>query len=265
MKFYVFGLLIFVFLCISCENILKSNDGNKKYITKYDVEGMKEKLLPNFKLFDKNVRMYMGRDYRFQDSTTTDKYVEFRIGIHPSKDDAIKFALDYIGWSAGIPQEDSNNILGIGDRCWIMTLGSDTTSYLFLRNNICCLVLSHSLGNLQLRELVRSIDEDIVNDADYIKQKSSISLPKIKKITVSKSELNDGETATIRVSASDPNNKKLECISFPGLLQNGMTFTFQAKKDYVSEPFIGQHTYEFQVINENNVLSKIKEVTITIK
>lgn len=253
-------IIIFTFLFISCENLLKSNIENKKYITKYDVEGMKEKLLPNFKLVDKNARMYMGRDFRFQDSTKTDKYVEFRIGIHPSNDDANKFALDYISWSAGIPQEDSNNILGIGDRCWIMPFGSDTTSYLFLRNNICCLVLSHSFDNLQLQELVRSIDEDIVNNADYIKKKSSISLPKIKNISISKSELNEGESATIEVVASDPDNEKLEYRSNPGMGQNGMTFTFQAKSNYDS----GQHTIDFQVINESNVLSEVEELTIDI-
>ena len=260
MKKIICLIIIFTFLFISCENILKSNNEDKKFITKYDVEGMKEKLLPNFKLVDKNARIYMGRDFRFQDSTTTDKYVEFRIGIHPSIDDANKFALDYFSWMAGFPHEDTLKTLGIGNRCWIMLSGSDTTSYLFLRNNICCLVLSHSLGNLQLRELVRSIDEDIVNNAEYLKKKRSISLPKIKNISISKSELNEGESAIIEVVASDPDNENLECSSNPGMRQNGMIFTFQAKSYYDT----GQHTIDFQVINESNVLSKIKEITIDI-
>ncbi len=260
MKINLFILLVLSLFFISCENIFKSKNEDKKYITNYDVEGMKEKLLPNFKLVDKNARMYMGRDFRFQDSTTTDNYVEFRIGIHPSSNDANKFALNYINWSAGIPQEDSNNILGIGDRCWTMTFESDTTSYLFLRTNICCLVLSHSLGNLQLRELARSIDEDIVNNADYIKKKSSISIPKIRGISISKSELNEGESAIIEVVASDPDNEKLECNSYPRMAQNGMVFTFQAESYYDS----GQHTIDFQVINKSNVLSEVEEITITI-
>jgi len=260
MRLYLYIILVFLFLFYSCEIISKSNDEMR--IAMYDIEGMRAKLLSNFELVRKNARMNEGYEYRFKNMSDTSETVSIRIGIFQSQSEALDLAIERMNWFSAVPHEDTLKVLGIGDRCWSMPMPGQT--YLFSRSNVFINVNSSSIPNSQLLELTRSIDNDIINNADYIKIDNSISLPKIEKISVSKSELNEGESATITVSAFDPNNNNLECMCLPGIPQNGNIFTLTATRSYISEPFIGQHTYEFQVINEMNVLSKVKEITINI-
>lgn len=267
MKIRLFIFIILTLSYISCGNSLKPNLSDEIYITKFNIEGMRKKHLPNFELVSKQARFKEGREFVFQDLNDKTKIVFIRIGIHSSKAKAQYIAEEYNSWCSIIPQEDSMKVLGIGDSCWWMPapFSPDTVAYHFIRYNSFIIVNSHTYQDLL--ELTRAIDMDIVNNADYVDIKNSISLPKIRSITATKTELKEGESCKITVKASDPYRKSLDYVAnglSPASGKSKNVFLFQASRDYVSEPFFGSHIYKFIVINESNVVSEPAEFKITI-
>ncbi|MDZ7263000.1 MAG: hypothetical protein ONB16_00355 [candidate division KSB1 bacterium] len=263
-KIYI--LIICIFLYFSCErnsNPISYNDN--VFITKIDIEGMMKKHLPDFRIVRKRARWKEGREFVF----VNDKHNIFiRAGIHSSKAKVQEIAEEYNNSCWIRPIEDTNKIWGIGDKCWWMPDidSPDTVQYQFIRNNIFIIVNSHNYPDIL--SLTKSIDQDILNDADYIKLGYSLSLPVIKSITASKKELKEGETTKITIQASDPYNEPLEYVFNFGLYHVESdpknVFTFEASRDYVPAPFFGSHILKFIVVNESNVVSEVAEFEITI-
>jgi len=240
---------------------------DKIYITKFDIEGMKKKHLPNFELVSKQARRE-GREFVFRNSNDLSNTIFIRVGIHSSNAKAQYVAEDLHSMYWVIPQEDTLKVLGIGDRSWWLPdpFLPDTVAYEFIRYNIYISVNSHTYADLL--ELTRAIDMDIVNDADYVDLENSISLPKIHSITATKTVLKEGNTCKITVNAYDPYNEPLEYVFNFGLFHVESDpeniFTFEASRDYVPEPFFGPHILKFIVMNESNAVSETAEFTITI-
>jgi len=119
-----------------------------------------------------------------------------------------------------------------------------------------------------VKELAKSIDNNILEEASYLTIKDAISRPVINTISVSKRDIKEGEFSKITINAIDPEGEPLEYEFFPGL---GRTegdpenmFTFRASRSNVPEPFFGSHTIKVVVINKSNVVSRIFETEVNI-
>jgi len=263
-------LSAFLFLLnLSCEKILgPSSSGNEIYITKFDVEAMIKKYLPDFKLVRETARWREGKEFLFENVNGKNSTIFIRVGIHSSKIKAQEIAEEYNSWCWIIPREDSLGTLGIGERSWWMPNvdSPDTVAYHFIRNNTFIITNSHTYPNLL--SLTKAIDKDLTNGADYIKKSKSISLPEIKSITTPKAELGEEESTKVTVNAFDPKNEQLEYVCHPGLIHGDNdpenVFTFIASRDYIPEPFWGKHILKFIVVNESNVISEEAESEIII-
>ena len=262
----IFLILTILLLLIYCEKIVEPTI-KEIFITRFDVEGMRKEHLSNFRTVRKRARFNEGREFVFQELNDKNNVVLFRVGIHSNSLKAQKIAEEYNSWCWIPPQEDTKRVFGIGDKCWWMRNidSSDTVAYHFIRHNMFIIVNSHSYHNLL--QLTRSIDNDILNNANYTNKANSISLPIIQSISASKTELREGDTAKITINASDPNNEPLEyvCIGLAQPDSNPINvFTIEASRGNIADPFWGSHTYKFQVINGSNILSESAEITINI-
>lgn len=271
MRIEIILLVIFTFLFISCEKsgkLVTPTDKDEIFVTKFDVEEMKQRHLPDFKLVRKRAMFNSGKEYIFQNIQDEENVIFIRACILPSKKRAHDFVKHYCDLCEMLPIEFSDKDFNIGDKCWWMVdpISPDTVQYHFTRYNIFILVNSHTYNDIQ--QLAGLIDKDIINGANYVSKEETISIPVIYLVSAEKTEVWEEETVKIFVSASDPFKKKLEYVFNYGLFHietdSINVFTFKASRDMVSEPFFGAHTFEFQVINENLVISETAKVTIKI-
>ena len=254
-------LLSFTSSCTKDKNPISNNDDI--FITKFSMEGMRNEHLPDFNFVRKRARMREGREFVLKNENT-DNIIYIRVGIHPSKIKVQEMVEEYNNGSAAVWIEDSEKVLGIGDRCWWMSVDKPY-SYHFIRNNIFISVNSHDYQDILI--LTKSIDNDIINNANYVEIGNSILLPEIHSITALKTELQEGENTKVTIHASDPYNESLEYVVV-GLthveIDPENVFTLTATRSHVPSPFFGPHSYNFIAVNESNVVSEVVEFEIKI-
>jgi len=266
MKVKSLSLLIIVLSLISCEKVISPIGDGEIFITEVNFEKLRKKHLSNFDLVRKRGK-WCGREYflkNFNDSTS----LYITIGIFSSYDKTSLTVDKYNGSIWIMPQEDTVGVFGIGEKCWWMPapFSPDTVSYLFIRYNSFFIVNSHTYSSIQ--DLARAIDRDIINNAEYVELSNKTSVPIINSIKTSKQLVSEGDTVKISVQANDPNNETLEYIT-TGLMHFESdpenVFNLVILRDYIPEPFIGLHKYEFTVINESNEVSDEMEIKIEIQ
>lgn len=228
------------------------------------MEQFQNVLLPDYSLLRKRGRRE-GREFVFvHKNDQPHKNLFIRVGIHPTADEVKEVIYELNSWTSIVPQKDTT--LGIGDQLWWMPApySPDTVQFHFIRNNVFISVNSHTLEYDELLNITKSIDDAILKKKSYISFSQTSEPPVIKSISSSRLKIKEGEEATITVNAYDPDNEDLEYIYY-GVAQVTLNkFRFFASRDYVSEPFIGNHTLKFYVINESNFVSQKKEIEIEI-
>jgi len=263
------AVLIFQICCGNVQGILTaSNNNNNNFITKFDAEAMAKKNLNDFVLVRKRAKWNLGREFVFQKSDDPIN-VFLTIGLHQSPGEAEAVALDYLNEISIRMTEGPLVGLTIGDKLWWWSPNSDSnkvTNILFIRENALFILSSHSFT--KLKDLAKTIDDDITERATYITIKESISVPKVISIASAKSSLKEGESTKITIHATDPNNEPLEYQTQPGLAKLETdpenVFTYVASRDHVPEPFFGSHDIKIVVINKSNIVSDIFIITINI-
>ena len=258
-------LLSFTSSCTKDKNPISNNDDI--FITKFSMEGMRNEHLPDFDFVRKQARWREGREFVLKNENT-DNIIYIRVGIHPSKIKAQEIVEEYMKWTAAVFREDSMKVLGIGDRCWWTSSFDKPSNYIFIRNNFFISVMSSPMHYYQdILKLTKLIDNNIINNTDYVEIGNSILLPEIHSITALKTELQEGENTKVTIHASDPYNESLEYVVV-GLthveIDPENVFTLTATRSHVPSPFFGPHSYNFIAVNESNVVSEVVEFEIKI-
>jgi hypothetical protein len=265
MKTTLFILVIILFL-VSCEEGNNPIIKDEVYITKFDFEKFRKKHLDNFNLVRKRGK-WCGREYVLNNPADSTN-IFITIGIFSSENKSHSIVDAYNRLLSIIPQEDTAEVFGIGEKCWWMsaTFSPDIVGILFIRYNSFFIVNSHTYSFIQ--DLARNIDRDIIDNAEYIELRNKTSVPIINSIKTSKQIVSEGDTVKISIQAYDPDNEALEYIT-TGLIHFDSDpeniFYLVSSRDYVPEPFIGLHKYKFTVINESNEVSDEIEIEIEIK
>lgn len=251
---------------VSCEKA-KEHRYDSEFVTGINAEGFRERYLPGYTTLRERGRFSEGREYVFKKDGNI---VFLRIGVFQSKEESLEMVEKLNSMCSIRPQEDSLKTLDLADICWWMPKPSstDTVEYHYIRDNVYVLVNSHSIGNKDLIGLAKSLDKDIVNGSDYVRRAELLNPPIINSIKASNTILHEGDILKITVNATDSYNSSIEfigeqCCSLDKDPEN--VFTISVTSEHVPEPFIGLHTFRFQVINEVNVLSDIGEIEIEIK
>lgn len=263
-KTYIFiGCIAIMCSLISCDD---DSSLARRFVSEINMEEMAQLNLPDFSLVREGAKFYEGKEYVFvRESDATNVFIT--IGLHQSEIDAEYIATNYLNYISISMNEGAHQGVSIGDKFWWET-GSDSnilTNIVFIEKNALFIMSSHSYD--ELKTLAVKIDNDILNNADFVELEKSIALPVIDSIAASQTVLRYGESSRITVYASDPNNERLEYIVV-GLRNSDLdpenVFTEEATHDYVGEPFFGSHIYEFVVVNESNVVSEIVELELII-
>jgi hypothetical protein len=246
----------------------KKEDDNKLVITKFDMIKMANANLQDFTLLRKRPKFVYGKEYIFSREKDAVN-VSVIICIHKSMEDALKIANEYLESISSVMSEGAYNGSVVGNKFWWIESNSNSgilQGILFIRKN-ALFILSCDFNYKELLELAKTIDNGILEDADFVKMNSMLMLPVIDSITTTKESLNEGEMTKIAIYASDPDNEPLD-FNVLGLgsyePDPANVFTLYANRNYVGEPFFGVHTYQFVVINQNNVVSEISEFEIII-
>lgn len=264
----VFALPVFyTFLIIAFnpqEVLAASTDDS--FVTRFNADEMAKKHLTDFNLVRKRAIWNRGKRFVYQSDNAQVK-LSIQVGLQPSAKDAEEIALNYLSYLSIVMVEGPIPGETIGNKLWWKAPNSDpnnVTSIVFIRENALFIIFSHSYK--KIKELAKSIDDDIIKGESYISIENSISLPVINTISVEKNSLRKGDSSKITVNAIDPNNESLEYQFLPGLIKGESDpenmFTFIASRDHVPEPFLGSHTIKVVVINESNVVSRISEIKI---
>ena len=260
------GCIIFWSL-FSC-NKEKDSINLESVITRFDIEEMANIHLPDFYLHDKRFRDLLGNKYYFvRESDNVD--VSITIGLYKSAEIAENNAINFFKYVSMAYIEGPPQGVSIGDKYWYSGFGLDfnnVTGIVFIRKNALFIMsCDNNYGDLQT--LAKNIDDDIINNAEYVELENTILLPVIYSITATKAVLKEGESAKITVHAADPNNEplKYDAIGIGHYEPDPENvFTVIARRGSIGEPFFGSHIYEFFVINEINIVSEIAEFEIIV-
>jgi hypothetical protein len=261
------GCMIF-WLLFSCDKE-KDSINIESVVTRVDIEEMAKMHIPDFYLYNKYLRGITGTEYsfvRYSDSAD----ISITIGLYKSAEIAENIANNFFNnISAGF-NEGPHQGVSIGDKFW--WFGGSGLDYdnlmgiVFIRKN-ALFIMGCYYNYGELKTLAKKIDNDIINNADYVELEKTILLPVIYSITATKTVLKEGESAKIIIHAADPNNEPLEYIAYGiGHYEPDPenVFTIRAKSDYIGEPFFGSHIYEFYVINKSNIVSEVAKFEIII-
>ena len=161
----IFSLSVLCLL-VCCDN----QDNPDRIITKIDTEELASRHLADFILlrerFIDSIRIESVFK-RERDSVL----VFLTIGIYQSEIVADSAVNEYVKFISIHMMEGPHQGISIGDKFWWYPSDADSnglTNIVFLRRN-AFIAISCSIGYENLRALAKSIDNDILNEASYIK------------------------------------------------------------------------------------------------
>ena len=159
-------LLLISILSSSCEKGFNSNT----IIEDIDMEKMASQHLMDFSLIRERAKEDLKTEFVF-DRENDSATVFITIGIYPSNKDAESIANSYLNSISSHMKEGPHQAVSIGDKYWWWSSGYDLhklTGVVLLMNNVF-LSFSCDQNYEELKNLVKLIDDDIVNKASYIK------------------------------------------------------------------------------------------------
>ena len=113
-----------------------------------------------------------------------------------------------------------------------------------------------------------NIDNDLINGSTYIKMNDVLTPPAIQSVTLSKNKILEGEESLMTINASDPSGHIAHYLMTPGPSKDGRdpvnVYRIQANRDKFPEPFLGKHTIEVWIVNNDNFFSSKESVEVTI-
>jgi len=240
-------------------------------ISQLDIKTLGERYLPGFEIHHINYLLWeTGADYTFARSAD-DVRVVISYGLYSSVRDAEDAVLDGMknGTSAWM-NEGPYKGKSAGDNFWYSVskssnLGEYVVCLAFIRYNAVFRLLCMG-GKIDILTLAQNIDKDILNSTSYLKMSKIISPPIIHSISAPK-EVRTGDLILFTVNATDPEGMGIKYRCLYGGHEAGQpenVLGVKAYPDYFpGELSSGPHTFLLWVVNENNLFSGIKEVTVT--
>lgn len=239
-------------LFISChkENLMKKE---LPFITKVDMEKMRQQQLPGYQLKSVSLSSAFGREYVY---TKDQQNFNITIGLHPSLAEASSIADEYIK-NASIAMKEGNSGLPVGDKYWHTNDESSTlTSIVFTRKNALVILSGPKDSQTDMEELVRNIDNDLQMNSSYVIRAEEMTSLNSCMINMNKSIYFEGDTAKITINVIDKNNEPLEYYvngwSYYNAAKN--EFTKIITRSYIDEPFPWERKIKWTVINKNNAI-----------
>ncbi len=234
------------------------------YINSFDMEEFLQTHLPEYLITERYTQWYTEVLYALQYKGTGPE-LWVRLGLFPSVIDAEGAAEAYMDGSTQWFKEGPPAGVEIGDRSWFYPPVSEkrVKDVLFVRRNGFFVVHDISSG-IDVVDLAKRIDNDLIAGAGYLIRGESVSCPVIQSVDVSKSAIREGETSILTVHAQDPNGAPLELHSHPSWRTQGNELTVtHSLVFYPDNPDWGVHPIKIWAINEQrNMFSKIFEVDI---
>ncbi len=240
-------------------------------ISQLDIKTLGEKYLPGFEIHHINYLLWeTGADYTFARSAD-DVRVVISYGLYSSVRDAENAVLDGMknGTSAWM-NEGPYKGKSAGDNFWYSVskssnLGEYVICLAFIRYNAVFRLLCMG-GGIDILTLAQNIEKDILNGAPYLKMSKIIYPPEIQSVTAPK-EVFINNLILFTVNATDPEGVGIKYHCLYGGHEDGQpenVLGVKANPNYFTgEPAAGPHAFRLWVVNENNLFSSIKEVTVT--
>ncbi len=245
--------------------IIRSNP-DVPLISSFNVKTMAAKYLPEFP-YSYGMDVHYGyRLFHFGG-------IGVAVGLLPNVREAEEVILDGLNESNMAWQEWPSEWNKVGDSAWYNRSGipekGNISYYIsgvtFIRKNaIVKLVMGPNYGP-DFRAIAEAIDHDILAGTDYLKIEDKISPPVVTSINLPKQTLKEGEWTYFTFEAYDPSGSALKYFS-NGLYEEKLnSWRYAAFRSLfpLDAPFEGPHAIKCWVVNENNLFSSIKEVTIT--
>ena len=217
LNYFILLINIFNITNINANNN-KQNDVDSILISKIEIGEMEHKYLSDYNLIWKRAIWNYGREYVYKSNNNAGA-IHITIGLHPSKEDAIKIASDYINGISIKMTEGKYNGLQIGERYWWYETDSNLnklTNIVFVRKN-ALFILSCSQRIEYLELLAKKIDDDIKNKENYLYFSDSIEFPKIKSVILNEHETTNYIISTVKIEAEDSIIETLEYQFSPGI------------------------------------------------
>ncbi len=237
-----------------------------------NVEALSERYLPDFRLTFRLAIWYNDVLYAFN-RQTDQQSISICVGVYLSVQEAENAALD--GLADRSERLTAGPVRGeqIGDNCWYseMSYGNEKRleTIAFVKKNVFIVISAHNNEfSPLLLDLGKSIDHDIMNGSSCLTLADAPKPPVVNSIQVSINELRDGDTATITVSAADPEGKRIEYHQSSGInkldIDPENVFRIQVSEDSIVRKFLGTtQTFEIWVVNEDNFFSQKKQFQVT--
>ncbi len=208
---------------------------------------------------------------RYGMSRNDGQQIMLKVGLHPSVREAEEAMLDAMLEQINIPMTEwPAGEEKIGESSWFFTSSKSEQrkGVAFIRRNAVVYIYVHDWSkDFDVVSLAKAIDQDLVNGAPYVTIQDKISPPIVQSIDLSQSVFRMGEKGTITIHGTDPEGHRIinygnSWIGF-GLSENQTTVYADNRNWYDKDSFYGTHVIKCWVVNENNLFSSIKEVTIT--
>ncbi|MFC1574143.1 hypothetical protein ACFL30_03075 [Candidatus Latescibacterota bacterium] len=247
-------------------------------INGFNIKGLNDNHLQNFELKSVGALWYTGKSYRFKNSINEELFIT--IGVYPSIQEVEETVLDYMNSMSAAFKKGPFEDINIGDNYWWsdITLYQNQTSekrissIVFIRKNVL-IVLHSPVSSKKIKyftnmlEVALNIDNDLMNGATYIKLDDVLTPPVIHSVSLSKSKILEGEESLMTINASDPSGHIAHYLMTPGPKKDGRdpvnVYRIQANRDRFPDPFLGKHTIEVWVVNNDNFFSSKASVEVT--
>lgn len=238
-------MIIHFFLCVSLFSQYDSTKNSSiENFCYFNEMVMSKRLLPGYNLSKEKVKYLFGKLYVYSNIDTTN-LIYITIGLHTSREKASNLALQYIS-SISIAMEEVSNL---GDKAWLYKVGETTTNILFVRNNAFIEIISH--GNPNLMTIAQKIDNDLLNNEDYIyltKDKDYIEIDTIAYLKA----IDDGDQKLIYKIETRANlESDVEYYIFPKIAKQNP----EDKSEFIYYSSQNDHfdTIQFYLIKDNYV------------
>ncbi len=251
--------------------IIRSNP-DVPLVAGVDVSALAQKYLSDFRL--DSVRRYSQLDdvvvyHLYQNNS--EKQITFMVGLHPSVREAEESMLDALNHQDFISMKEwPSNEAKIGESAWYYLNGRQSgykDGVAFIRRNaVFWIYTGPEPEYIGIETLARGVDQDLMNGAPYIKIQDKLSPPVVQSVDLSQSVYRMGERGTLTIQGSDPEGYSIMYgDSWTGFGRSGNQTQIIAdnRNWYDKESFFGTHVIQCWVVNENNLFSSIKEVTVT--
>ena len=249
------------------------------FINGIDIKGLNDNHLQDFETISVGALWYTGKSYRFKNSKNEELIIT--LGVYPSIQEVEETVLDYMNSISAAFEKGPFEDISIGDNFWWYDITlyrnqiaeKKLSSVVFIRKNVL-IVLHSPVSSKKIKyfsnmlDVAMNIDNDLINGSTYIKINDVLTPPAIQSVTLSKNKILEGEESLMTINASDPSGHIAHYLMTPGPSKDGRdpvnVYRIQANRDKFPEPFLGKHTIEVWIVNNDNFFSSKESVEVTI-